>query len=90
MKIFSSPTMKHLDNILSYLQSEELKAMRACNHDSLAAYHRVFRYVADMYSKKVIEWERRHPLSAMIRKIKCKRTEKRFRKLTNEIRGIWV
>lgn len=90
MKIFSSPTMKHLDNILSYLQSEEMKAMKSCNLDMLAVYQRVFRYVADMYSKEVIKWGRRHPLSVMIWKIKCKRTEKRFRKLTSEIRGIWV
>ena len=90
MKIFNNPTIKQLDDILSYLQSEEMKAMKSCNRDRLAAYHRVFSYVTDMYSKEVIKWGRRHPLSAMIWKIKCKRTEKRFRKLTDEIRGIWV
>lgn len=89
MKFFSSPTIKHLDDILHYLQSEERKAMKSYNLDMLAAYQRVFSYVADMYSKEVIKWGLRHPLRAMIWKIKCRRTEKRFRKLTDEIRGIW-
>lgn len=53
MKIFSSPTMKHLDNILSYLQREEMEAMKFCNLDKIAAYQRCLVMLQICISRKL-------------------------------------
>ena len=62
----------------------------AGNHDMLDAYEDVFSFVVDIYSEKVEEWKRKHPISAMIMYIMHKRRLQRFREMTAEIRRTWV
>lgn len=79
-----------LNDILSHIQKKKMESIKDDNLDMWDAYEDVFRFVVDIYSEKVTEWKRKHPISAMIMNIKHKRRLKRFRKLTSEIRGIWV
>jgi len=90
MKIDKDPQIAILNDILSRISKKKMSAMRDGNHDMFDAYEDVFRFVVDIYSEKVIEWKRKHPIGAVIMKIRHKRRLKRFRELTNEIRGIWA
>ena len=89
MSIAKDPTIVALNDILSHVQSKKMEAFKAGEDDSRDAYEHIFRFVVDMYYKKVAEWNRKHPISAFIMNIKHKRRLKRLRELTAEIRGIW-
>lgn len=90
MNIAKDPTIVALNDILSHIQRKKTDAIKAGEDDARDAYEHVFRFVVDIYSEKVIEWKRKHPIGAVIMKIRHKRRLKRFRELTNEIRGIWA
>lgn len=90
MKIAKDPTIVALNDILSHIQSKKMEAFKAGEDDGCDAYEHMFRFIVDIYSEKVIEWKRKHPIGAVIMKIRHKRRSKRFRELTNEIRGIWA
>lgn len=90
MKIAKDPTIVALNDILSHIQSKKMDAIKAGEDDGRDAFEHMFRFVVDMYYKKVAEWNRKHPISALIMNIKHKRRLKRFRELTNEIRGMWA
>lgn len=90
MKIGKDPQIAVLNDILSRVSEKKMSAMKDGNHDMLDAYEDVYRFVVDIYSEKVAQWKRKHPISAMIMNIKHKRRLKRFRELTAEIRGTWL
>ena len=90
MKIEKDPQIAILNDILSRISEKKMSAMKDGNHDMLDAYEDVFRFVVDIYSEKVAEWKRKHPISAMIMNIRLKRILKRFRGMTAEIRGTWA
>ena len=90
MNIEKDPTISVLNDILSHIGSKKMEAMKAGDHDAFDAYEDLFRFVVDKYSERVADWQRKHPISRIIMNIKHKRRLKRFRKLTAEIRGIWV
>lgn len=79
-----------LNDILSHIQKKKMESVKDNNCDMFDAYEDVFRFVVDIYSEKVIEWKRKHPISAIMMNIRHKRRSKRFRELTAKIRGIWI
>lgn len=90
MNIAKDPTIAVLNDVLSRVSEKKMSAMKDGNHDMLDAYEDVFSFVVDIYSEKVEEWKRKHPISAMIMNIRHKRRLQRFREMTAEIRGTWV
>ena len=90
MNIAKDPTIVALNDILSRVSKKKMSAMKDGNHDMLDAYEDVFSFVVDIYSEKVEEWKRKHPISAMIMNIRHKRRLQRFREMTAEIRGTWA
>lgn len=90
MNINKDPKIAVLNDILSHVQSKKMEAIKAGEDDSRDAYEHMYRFVVDIYCKRVAEWERMHPISVLMMNIKHKRRLKRFRELTAEIRGTWV
>ena len=90
MRIDKDPKIAVLNDILSRISAKKMSAMKDGNHDMLDAYEDMFRCVCDMYYKELLNWKRWHPISVLIMNIRHKRRLKRFREMTNEIRGIWV
>ena len=90
MNIAKDPTIAVLNDVLSRVSKKKMSAMKDGNHDMLDAYEDVFSFVVDIYSEKVAEWKRKHPISAMIMNIRHKRRLQRFREMTAEIRETWV
>lgn len=90
MSIAKDPTIVALNDILSHVQSKKMEAIKAGEDDSRDAYEHMFPFIVDIYCEKVAEWKRKHPISRIIMNIKHKRRLKRFRELTNEIRGMWA
>lgn len=90
MNIAKDPTIVALNDILSHIQSKKMDAIKAGEDDGRDAFEHMYRFVVDMYYKKVAEWNRKHPISVLIMNIKHKRRLKRFRKMTAGIRGIWI
>lgn len=90
MNIANDTTISVLNDILSHINSKKMEAVKGGNEDARDAYEHMYRFVVDMYCKRVAEWERRHPIGSMIMNMKHKRRLKRFRELTAEIRGTWI
>ena len=90
MKIYKDTKIAILNDILSHIQSKKREAIKAGENDARDAYEHMFRFIVDIYFEKVAEWKRKHPISTMIMNIRHKRRLKRFREVTNEIRGMWV
>lgn len=90
MNIEKDPTIFVLNDILNYIANRKMAAIKYGNTDAVDAYEGAFRFVMDIYSENVAKWQRKHPISKIIMNIKHKRRLKRFRELTNEIRGTWV
>lgn len=90
MKIEKDPKIAILNDILSRISTKRTMAMKDGDQDALDAYDDVYRFILDMYCKEVAEWQRWHPISTLIMNIRHKRRLKRFREMTEEIRGTWV
>jgi len=90
MKINRDPKIAVLNDILSHIQSKKMEAIKDGEDCARDAYEHMYRFVVDIYCKRVAEWKRMHPISTLIMNIRHKRRLNRFRELTAEIRGTWV